>query len=403
MNDFQLLLTLTVIVLGSSLVLSSEAVLWDLIIYANIENTPIQQGQNPIIKGIVEDHASRPVSDIQVEIRVSGQTITLVTNQSGTFEHEFDNLELLPGKYIVNIKAKSSEGDIGLGTVEFEVKGKSSLTAHTAKMLDTAEAIKYLNSDPDDFENDPIGLSLYNYYQDLYTKFLEQEIIQQSIDKEKLEIENRRSISENVTQQAINDKNPGSGIYSGYKRDAFVDNLDLDVRHIIEDQLDYTLNIFKEAQDAMNEVLANGGTMEEARAVYFEKAKISKEVMNSLTVENTKTYPNLNTTNVTSDVIFDANANTTSSNSTNVIFGNNINTTSSNSTNVIFDANANTTSSNSTYDIPGSQDGTLISFNGTDIKVGSSTTVVYVNINGTMHQFFVNGTKVTSPTTNSVE
>ena len=433
MNKYHLLALMAVVTVGIlSTIPLSESTLQDLIIYSSIKNSTISQGQFPIIGGIVEDHAGKPVTDTSVEIRVSTQTVVLTTNQSGTFEYEFKELELIPGRYIVNIKAISSDGRMGLSTVNFQVTGETSLFAQTEKLLETTEARKYLNSNIEDYKNNPIGISLYNYYQSLQKKFLEQKMIQEEIERNNHITENERLVATNITNRIIQEQNPGAGVYSGFKRDVFVDNLDLDVKGIIQDQLDYTLIIFKEAQDAMNQVLANGGTVEEARQAYLEKASISQEMMYSLNMNDNGTIPVGNSTNVimngnavltsipqsniTNSTIFNNNGTIQVGNSTIIINNNNTSIPQSNiinsnnngtittsippsanhSTNIIFGDQS--LQSNNSQIMSEKEDGyTLFNFNGTDIKVGPSTTVIYININGTMHQYFINGTKVDLP------
>ena len=76
---------------------------------------------------------------------------------------------------------------------------------------------------------------------------------------------------------------PGSGTFTGRNYHVFLDNLDPAVQGILENQLNHTKNMFEDAQNAMNEVLKNGGTMAEARKAYFERASISRDQMETLT------------------------------------------------------------------------------------------------------------------------
>ena len=48
------------------LAITSDAVLWDLIIQVNVENAPLFSGDSPIISGNILDHASKPVKDANV-------------------------------------------------------------------------------------------------------------------------------------------------------------------------------------------------------------------------------------------------------------------------------------------------------------------------------------------------
>jgi len=225
------------------------------------------------------------------------------------------------------------------------------------------EALKYLHASPDDFENDPIGFTLYNYYQNLQAEFLDEINSQAELDKEQQLIAEQREQSIELTEQIIEEKNPSAGIYSGYKYDRFVDNLDLSVKDIIVNQLNYTVTVFGEAQAAFDEVISNGGSYQEARLAYYEKASISRQVMNDLTTLNVE--------------------NTTSGNFT--------------SSELISELNQNGTNTDTN-----GVDSLTLNINGTLIDIGKAGTVIYLNINGTLVELIVNDIEA-SPPTNSTQ
>ena len=359
------------LVFGAVLISSiptSESVLWDLLITVNVENTPILANENPIVSGQVVDHAGKAVQNAEVQIRIGPETIITVTSDTGGFQHEFVGLQLIPGIYVANVVATSNSEKIGLASTDFQVKGDLQTYSHTAKLLETPEAAKYLNADPASFEYDPIGLTLYNHYHELQEEFLLEQSLQKEIIEQEIILDELKQISEDISQEIIEEKNPGAGTYSGISKDVFVDNLDLSIKDIIINQLNYTVSAFSEAQKAMEEVLQDGGTFEEARQAYFEKAAISQETMNSMTVinqeveEETEDY-------LTSTV--------ESTNSTSQL--------QSNSTDV----------SQTTYEELN------LNFNGTSIQVGMNGTIIYLNVNGTIIELLVNGTEITQITNSS--
>jgi len=355
-------------ILGFSLLFSnlplSESVLWDLIIDVKLEQSPLYVGDIPVVVGSVTDHASKPVSGAEVKVRVYTDSITILTDTTGNFRVEFSEFDGLPGNYIVNVIATTSDGKIGLASTDFQVKGELLVQTYSEKILSTMEALKYLHASPDDFEYDPIGFTLYNYYQNLQAEFLDDINSQAELDKEQQLIAEQREQSIELTEQAIEEKNPEAGIYSGWKYDIFVDNLDLSVKDIIVNQLNYTVTMFLEAQAAFDEVISNGGSYQEARLAYYEKASISREVMNDLTILNVE--------------------NTTSGNFTN-------------STELISELNQNVTNT----DTNGVGSLTL-NVNGTLIDIGKAGTVIYLNINGTLVELIVNNIE-SSPQTNSTQ
>jgi len=355
-------------ILGIGLLFSnlplSESVLWDLIIYVELEQSPLHFGEIPVVFVSVTDHAGKPVSGAEVKVRLGAESIIVLTDTTGIFKVVFSEFDGLPGSYIVNVLATTSDGKIGLASTTFQVKGELLAQTRSEKILSTMEALKYLHSTADDFKNDPIGFTLYNYYQNLQEEFLEELNSQAELDEEQKLIDEQRELSLEFTQQAIEKANPGAGIYSGYKYDRFVDNLDLSVKDIIVNQLNYTVTMFEEAQEAFEEVLANGGSYQEARLAYYEKASISREVMNDLTTLHVE--------------------NTTSGNFTN-------------STELILELNQNGTNTDTN-----SVSSLTLNVNGTLINVGKAGSVIYLNINGTLIELVVNGTQV-SQQTNSTQ
>ena len=361
-----ILLSLAFVILLISSIPISESVLWDLIITVNVVNDPIISNENPVVSGQVVDHAGKPIQNAEVQIRIGSQTIITNSSETGEFQYEFVGLQIIPGLHVVNVIATSDEEKIGLASTDFQVKGELETFSHTAKLLETPEAMKYLNLDPSDFEFDPIGFTLYNYYQKLYEEFLLEQSIQKDIEEQEKILDELRQISDDISQEIIDEKNPGAGTFSGSDRDTFVDNLDLSIRDIIVNQLNYTLTVFTEAQNAMDEVLQNGGTIQEARQAYFEKAAISQETMNAMTVINQDNSTENNLTNSTEPVDYISEL--------------------QNSTNTNLDTTENELSLN---------------VNGTSIQVGMSGTIIYLNVNGIIIEFIVNGTEIIQITNSS--
>jgi len=355
-------------ILGLSLLFSnlplSESVLWDLIIDVKLEQSPLYVDEIPVVSVSVIDHAGKPVSGAEVKVRLYSNSITVLTDTTGSFKVEFSEFDGLPGDYIVNVIATTSDDKIGLASTEFQVKGELLIQTRSEKILSTMEALKYLHASPDDFANDSIGFTLYNYYQNLQAEFLDEINSQTELDKKQQLIAEQRKQSIEQTEKIIEEKNPEAGIYSGWKYDRFVDNLDHSVKDIIVNQLNYTVTVFEEAQAAFDEVISNGGSYQEARLAYYEKASISREVMNDLTTLNVE--------------------NTTSGNFTN-------------STELISELNQNGTNTD-TIDV----DSLTLNINGTLIDIGKAGSVIYLNINGTLVELIVNGTE-SSPQINSTQ
>ena len=354
-----LLVVLTVIALSS--IPLAESVLWDLLISVNVENAPLLENENPVVTGTIVDHANKPIENATIQIRSGQNTVFTTSNELGEFSYEFTGLELLPGEHVVNVVA-TLDDKMGISGTNFQVKGELSASSHTARLLETEEAKRYLNASPEDFVGNSIGITLYNYYQELQAQFLEEEQIQESINNVEIELDETRAISDDLEQKIIDEKNPGAGTFSGIKYDMFIASLNPEIRELVSKQMNYTKDVFAEAQDAMNEVLENGGTYQEARLAYLEKATISREMMEIITY------------GVQTEVI--------ETNSTLI----------QNSTSIV----------NSTSIEEPTIEEVSMNINGTEIQVGLSGTTIFLNVNGTLVEFLINGTEVI-PVTNSTE
>ena len=343
---------------------TTNASLWDLQIDVKLEKSPLSVGDVPVIIGKVTDHAGKPISDAEIKIRLGQNSILTATNSTGDFLGEFSDFDELPGSHIVNVYA-TIDDKIGLKSINFQVKGELSVFSQNQKILSTPEAIKYLHSTASDFENDPLGLKLYYHYQYIQTQFLEEQKEQLALIEEQQYIDAKRDLSIELTKQVMEAENPGAGIYSGYKYDRFVSNLDNSVKDIIIRQLNYTVDVFYQAQNAMNEVLANGGTMQEARKAYFEKASISRELMEALTLINQTNSNFENTTNANGDLMSQLSTNGTDN-----------------------------------Y-VNGVEGEKALNLNGTIIDVVKSGSIIYLNVNGTIIKLYINGTEVIQITNSS--
>jgi len=343
----------------------SESLLWDLQIFANPEKESLTLDEFPIIVGLIVDHAEKPIPEAEVKLRVGTESVTTFTNTAGEFRYEFNNAFQIPGMYVVNIVATSTNGKIGLGNTNFKIIGEVSLASVIAKNLGTQEAFYYLNAHPDDFKYDPIGMSLYNHYQKMKSEYVVQNEIEQKQAEHQIMIEESRKLAEESLQNALDDELHGVGVYEGWRYDIFVSNLDLSVRDTIVDQLNYTANALVLAQAAMQTILDDGGTMEEARQAYIDAASISRDSMYKITYGDIDEIDQLSNDNSTSDF----NSNQTSSINDEIILNQN--------------------------------NDEQISVNGTTIDVQMNGNFIYVIVNGTIIEFFINGTEIL-PTNSSM-
>ncbi len=338
----------------------SESVLWDLLIDISFEKNPLEIGDIPVVIGTVTDHAGKPVSDAEVKIRFDKESVVTFTNSSGVFKNEFSQATT-PGRYIVNIVATTDDKKIGISRTDIQVKGHVPITANEVYNLALINSEKFENVDPKEFENDPIALIQYNYYQELKEQYLKEKAKEREIEEQQKFIEQKRELARKSQQAIIEEKNPGAGTYSGWKYDRFVDNLDSSVKNLFIDQLNYTIKAFTEAQIAMEGVLENGGTIEEARQAYYEKAAVPRELMES--------YTTINGTD-SDEAALESNP---------------VDTLNAVSEESVDNSTAKTTEFSENLNV---------TENGTIIKLSEEVTTLFLNINGAIIEFIVNGTQV---------
>ncbi len=262
-----------------SFIPTSEAELWDLVfIDLNVQNGAIYSGETVVVTGKVVDHAYKPVIEAEILIRTGSDSTIAFTDSYGVFKGEFEDFQRVPGTYAVNVIA-SWNGKIGLSSTQFQVKGDFSPVSALQEKLSTDEARKYLGSNESDFEKDPIGQTLFKYYHGLLEELILEQNEASQPTEEQIYLEQQRTIAENLRNQDIEQFNPSAGTYGGYQYDDYINSLNPEIRDLIESQLIFTKNMFEEGQKLRDEILANGGTYEEARQVYLDILSFPKEIL----------------------------------------------------------------------------------------------------------------------------
>ena len=260
-----------------SVIPNAQAELWELLIDLNVQKA-VNSGEIVIVTGKVVDQAYKPIRGAEVFVRAGSETIKVFTDPWGVFKVEFKESQRIPGTYTVNVIA-SWYGMTGLSSTQFQVKGDISPVLILQERLDTEQARKYLSSNEEDFEKNPIGQTLFKYYHGLHDELILELKEAREPLVEQIHIDQQREIAEDLKNQAINDRQPSAGIFEGTQYENYVRSLNPEIKDLIVSQLNFTKNLFEEGQKIRNEVLANGGTYEEARKAYLDKISISKETL----------------------------------------------------------------------------------------------------------------------------
>ena len=276
-----------------STIQTSEAELWELIIDMSVENGIIQSGETVVVTGKVVNHAYNPIRGAEVFIRAGAETTKVFTDPWGVFKGEFKDFQRIPGTYTVNV-ISSWYGMTGLSSAQFQVKGDVSPVSALQEKLSTDEARKYLGSKESDFEKNPIGQTLFKYYHGLLDKLtLEQKEASKPL-AEQLFIEQQKKIANDLRDKAIEELKPGFGTYGGYQYENYISALNPEIRDTIINQLNFTKNTFEEAQKIRSEIIANGGTVEEARQAYLDMISLPKEILEEFNQKGTNEVEEIN-------------------------------------------------------------------------------------------------------------
>ncbi len=341
------------------LALNSEAVLWDLQIQANVDNTPLISGDRPIVSGIVTDQASHPVHKATINIKSGSMSIVTTTSKSGEFLAELGKQPRMHGNHVVTISATAPDGKTGITSIQFQVRGELSPTTVSQAKLSTPEAQKYLNSSPEDFELNPLGYILYNYYQKLYQEYLEDEKISEALAQEQAYIEKQKETENELRLEAIEKFGPGMGIFSGPQYENYVNSLDEAVRDTVVKHLNFTKNLVENAQELRNEILENGGTAEEAQLAYLENIATSRNF-----IENFDNYTETNS----DESLESVNTNSTKS--------------------------LNPDKEELVIEETSTESPIKVDVDGINVEVEFNESIFFVNVNGTVLEFLVNGTEI---------
>ena len=127
---------------------------------------------------------------------------------------------------------------------------------------------------------------LFKYYHGLLDELIleQKEAVKPNVDQ--LFVEEQRKIAKELQNKAIEEANVGYGVYDGFQYENYIDNLNPEIKDTVINQLEFTKNLFEEAQKAKAVIMENGGTVEEARQVYLEMISVSRDTLDEFNKKN---------------------------------------------------------------------------------------------------------------------
>jgi len=252
-----------------------------LVISVKSEKGNIGIDERPVIEGTVTDQASRPVSDVLVNISTAAGTVGTKTDVGGKFRHEFSN-SFSPGQYTVNVKAQKDGYGVGLKSTTFFVKGIPTLQTQNQLQLKTVSG--------DQIKNNPIASKILKNMEITQKRQAEQEKKLKQIEENKKFLDQQRALADKELQNDLGiwftslDPFTPRNAYT-----SFVSQINQTLQGLFWEQFNFTNQKTNEGLTAMFQVLDNGGSEQEARKAFIQKASSSRaeitKVNNDLNVK----------------------------------------------------------------------------------------------------------------------
>jgi len=262
----------------------SEAKLWDFVVEMEIQKHSTDENKNKIIIGTVFDHAYRPISNIDVKVTFAGESHILKTDKFGEFRKQLDLHHLEPRTYSVHVHATANDGKQGMARTTFHIDGHNEKSERFERQLESME----MANDPSKLRknsNDPISVILYQHYLQLQEKVAQAKYEEQLLNESKNEIKVIKQLSFEKLMEALENRPlVFTQIGDSPSMLSFLGSLDPERKEIFNLQLNTTKLRVMHAQIAMQNVLDNGGSLEDARQAYFDHAAITHEELNFLTI-----------------------------------------------------------------------------------------------------------------------
>ena len=273
-----IVIVLLIMSISPFVMVESEAKLWNLLIEADVIGEAAYGG-DIVIAGIVVDHASRAVKST-VQINVGEYSLTSETNIDGQFEMVIKNSNLLPGTHKALIRTVSENDLIGLANIPVVIQGDYRPSDHTARMLATTEALKYLSANESDFEENSINAKLYKYYQKLQQDRIMQYEKEMIIENERRNMEHVHKEQAIILEKLLKTQTT-STIINSHARQVFLESLDDVQREIFIAQQKHTLEI----QKSLGEAIRNNTNQNTASSIIKHSAEfaIPRHVMETFT------------------------------------------------------------------------------------------------------------------------
>jgi len=233
--------------------------------------TELDQGDNYSITGFIRDGKQNPVPGAVISITTWSGTVETSSDQNGAFVYDLPSPPL-SGKFNVNIKAQKDGYLTGYTNTSFFVSAKPVLN----EKQNLGATFKIVTADK--IREDPIALKiLKNIEQNKQQESQRLKRLQEMNDHQKF-IEAQREIA---NQNLLNDLGMWFEQFDPFNpRNAFLSfasQMDATVQNIYWAQFNFTETKTREGLAALQAVLESGGSEQDARKAFYEKAATPRD------------------------------------------------------------------------------------------------------------------------------
>ena len=264
-------LILSIVILSAS-VSYSYSTMGDLVTTAWPLNDPIEDGDFPIIVGNVKDQAGNPVSDAQVKVAFSTETVLTNTNNVGSFYIELKT-PAQPGDYEVNVISSKEGYGTSIVSTKYFVTGIPQIIPEVN--LEAVNQVPFLIQDG--LTNNPLSQIIFQHMEKIKQQQEEAEKKQKEIEERKKFIETQRQLAKNSLEDDLKSFEEGLDLNTpriAYER--FIQGVDDTVQLIFWGQFNLTEKKHSEAHIAKMEALEEGEDSIAATKIFQRKAALTK-------------------------------------------------------------------------------------------------------------------------------
>lgn len=242
-----------------------------------------------IVSGIIRDQNGNTIEDVTVQITTVLGTSVAITNNDGEFSYRLPEVHT-DEKFTINVKAQKEGYSAGYANTSFYI--------NTTNNIERSKPQEYGSNvaTDDKLKNDPVAVKILEQIEQSKKREEERQQKLREIEEQRNFIAKQREISNQVL---LNDLQSWLDQFDPFKPrnafSAFVSQIDMAVQNIYWGQFNFTESKTNEGLAAMQQVLKNNGTHEEARQAFYEKAAIKQSDMDRVNNELNMKYAKNNT------------------------------------------------------------------------------------------------------------